>query len=103
MHSIIKLLLHRKHERSIARTQKSSLESGSFLVVLQFVAILLAPTSKQEGSRRRSRRPNLASEILVPSSVSPSSSLVLSDVATVEVAGGLPQSMLVEVQRECLK
>jgi hypothetical protein len=39
----------------------------------------------------------LASEILVLSSVSPSSSLVLSDVATVEVAGGLPQPTLVEV------
>jgi hypothetical protein len=67
---------------------------------LQFVAILLAPTSKQDGRRKRSRRTNLASEILVPSSVSPSSYLVLSDVATVEVAGGLPQPTLVEVARD---
>jgi hypothetical protein len=57
-------------------------------------------------------------EILVPSSVSPSSSLVLSEVttveaswsflgfselATVEVAGGLPQPVLVEVRTDCLK
>jgi hypothetical protein len=74
------------------------MEPGSCLVVLQFLAILLAPTAKQEGRKRRSRRLNLASEILVPSSISPSSSLVLSDVATVEVAGGLPQPTLVEVE-----